>query len=97
MKKKKKPLNTILKICFLILFIIVSSLMLHGVFKEFNTMTALKKDLQNTHTTYAELVQQKKEVQKETQNLQDVEYQKMFCRGNFLLTREDEQIFVFKN
>ena len=97
MKKKKKTLNTILKICFLILFIIVSSLMLHGVFKEFNTMTSLKKDLQNTHTTYAELVQQKKEVQKETQNLQDDEYQKMFCRGNFLLTREDEQIFVFKN
>ena len=97
MKKKKKILSTILKICFLILFVIVSSLMLHGVFKEFNTTTALRKDLQSTHTTYTELIQQKKEVQKETQNLQDDEYQKMFCRGKFLLTRENEQIFVFKN
>ena len=97
MKKKKKTLNALLRICFLILFIIASSLMLHGVFKEFNTTTALKKNLQSTHTTYAELVQKKKEVQKETQSLQNDEYQKMFCRGNFLLTGEDEQIFVFKN
>jgi cell division protein FtsL len=91
-KKKKQRLTPLMKlICFVV--IAASVVMLVGVAKEVYTTMTLKKQLAEVQQQLQEVEDENSYLTSEKEKLEDPDYVASYARGNYLLTKDDEQIF----
>jgi cell division protein DivIC len=91
-KKKKQRLTPLMKlICFVV--IAASAVMLVSVAKEVYTTMTLKKQLAEVQQQLQEVEDENSYLTSEKEKLEDPDYVASYARGNYLLTKDDEQIF----
>lgn len=91
-KKKSKKLRPIAKLICL-LMIGVSGYFLFQVFKEVKTTIELTTQLKEVQAKLAEVQEENNYLTEQKQKLQDPDYVESYARGNYMLTKDGEQIF----
>ncbi|MBQ1531751.1 MAG: septum formation initiator family protein [Solobacterium sp.] len=91
-KKQKRKMTPFLRlICYLI--IAASVFLLVEVAKEIYTTVELKKQLAEVQQKYQEVQDESAYLLQEREKLTDPDYVQSYARGNYMLSREGEQIF----
>ena len=93
-KKKpvKKKMTPFLKlVCFVLIG--VSVYLLYRVFLEVYTTISLKRQLAVVEEKYQEVLDENEYLTRERAKLEDPDYVASYARGNYLLSKDDEQIF----
>lgn len=95
-KAKKKPskrkMTPFLKLlCFVLIG--VSAFLLYRVVVEVYTTITLKKQLAEVELRYQEVLDENEYLTREREKLEDPDYVASYARGNYLLSKDDEQIF----
>lgn len=91
-KKQKRKMTPFLRlICYLI--IAASVFLLVEVAREIYTTVELKKQLAEVQEKYQEVQDESAYLLKEREKLADPDYVQSYARGNYMLSREGEQIF----
>lgn len=91
-KKQKRKMTPFLRlICYLI--IAASVFLLVEVAKEIYTTVELKKQLAEVQEKYKEVQDESAYLLQEREKLTDPDYVQSYARGNYMLSREGEQIF----
>ena len=91
-KKKKKKMTPILKLLCLVL-IAVSGYLLYSVAQEVYTTVQLKKQLAEVQTKLTEVQDENSYLTTEKEKLSDPDYVESYARGNYMLSKDGEQIF----
>ena len=91
-KKKKRKLAPITKFMCLIL-ILMSCYMLYSVGREIYTTFRLHKELSEVELKLQEVQDENTYLSNEKTKLQDPDYVQSYARGNYMLTKDGEQIF----
>ncbi|HAE17146.1 MAG: septum formation initiator family protein [Solobacterium sp.] len=91
-KKQKRKMTPFLRlICYLI--IAASVFLLVEVAKEIYTTVELRKQLAEVQQKYQEVQDESAYLLQEREKLTDPDYVQSYARGNYMLSREGEQIF----
>lgn len=91
-KKKKKRMTPFLRlVCYVA--IIASVLLLVEVFREVYTTMELRKQLADVQAKLTEVQDENTHLNSEKEKLTDPDYVSSYARGNYLLSKDDEQIF----
>ena len=91
-KKQKRKMTPFLRlICYLI--IAASVFLLVEVAKEIYTTVELRKQLAEVQEKYQEVQDESAYLLQEREKLTDPDYVQSYARGNYMLSREGEQIF----
>lgn len=91
-KKTKRKLTPFMKlICYVLL--LVSGFMLFQVGQEMYRTFSLRKQFAEVQKEYQKVQDENKYLVTEQQKLEDPNYVQSYARGNFMLTKDGEQIF----
>ena len=91
-RKKKKKLTPIVKlICFVIIGL--SFYLIYLSFNEFVTMIELKSDLADVQEQLQQVQDENTYLTSQRDKLQDPDYVQSYARGNYMLTKEGENIY----
>ena len=91
-KSSKKKMTPLLRLfCYVV--IIISGLLLWRVFNEVYTTMTLKKQLAEVQVKYQEVKDENAKLTSMREKLEDPDYVASFARSNYLLSKDDEQIF----
>ena len=91
-RKKKKKLTPVVKlICFLIIGL--SFYLIYLSFNEFVTMIELKSDLADVQEQLQQVQDENTYLTSQRDKLQDPDYVQSYARGNYMLTKEGENIY----
>lgn len=91
-KKKKKKMTPFLKlICFALIGF--SAWLLYNVGREVYTTITLKDQLADAQAKLQEVQDENTRLTTEKEKLEDPDYVASYARGNYLLSKDDEQIF----
>ena len=93
-KKKKRKLAPITKFMCLIL-VLMSCYMLYSVGREIYTTFRLHKELSEVELKLQEVQDENMYLLEEQEKLQDPDYVENYARGNYMLSKDEEQIFYF--
>ncbi|MBR2675460.1 MAG: septum formation initiator family protein [Solobacterium sp.] len=78
-------------VCFVLIG--VSVYLLYRVFLEVYTTISLKRQLAVVEEKYQEVLDENEYLTRERAKLEDPDYVASYARGNYLLSKDDEQIF----
>ena len=93
-KKKtgKRKMTPFLKlVCFILIG--VSAYLLYRVALEVYTTISLRQQLAEVEERYQEVLDENEYLTRERAKLEDPDYVASYARGNYLLSKDDEQIF----
>ncbi len=91
-KKKKRKMTPFLRlICYIV--IAASVFLLAEVAHEIYTTVELRKQLVEVQQKYQEVQDESAYLLKEREKLADPDYVQSYARGNYMLSKEGEQIF----
>ena len=91
-RKKKKKLTQVVKlICFEIIGL--SFYLIYLSFNEFVTMIELKSDLVDVQEQLQQVQDENTYLTSQRDKLQDPDYVQSYARGNYMLTKEGENIY----
>lgn len=91
-RKKKKKLTPVVKlICFVIIGL--SFYLIYLSFNEFVTMIELKSDLADVQEQLQQVQDENTYLTSQRDKLQDPDYVQSYARGNYMLTKEGENIY----
>ena len=91
-RKKKKKLTPVVKlICFVIIGL--SFYLIYLSFNEFVTMIELKSDLVDVQEQLQQVQDENTYLTSQRDKLQDPDYVQSYARGNYMLTKEGENIY----
>lgn len=91
-KKKKRKLTPVVKlICFVIIGF--SCYLIYLSFKEFITMVELKQDLTDVKEQLQQVQDENTYLTSQRDKLQDPDYVQSYARGNYMLTKDGENIY----
>ena len=91
-RKKKKKLTPVVKlICFVIIGL--SFYLIYLFFNEFVTMIELKSDLADVQEQLQQVQDENTYLTSQRDKLQDPDYVQSYARGNYMLTKEGENIY----
>ena len=91
-RKKKKQLTPVVKlICFVIIGL--SFYLIYLSFNEFVTMIELKSDLVDVQEQLQQVQDENTYLTSQRDKLQDPDYVQSYARGNYMLTKEGENIY----
>ena len=91
-RKKKKKLTPVVKlICFVIIGL--SFYLIYLSFNEFVTMIELKSDLADVQEQLQQVQDENTYLTSQRDKLQDPDYVLSYARGNYMLTKEGENIY----
>ena len=91
-KKKKRKMTPFLKfLCFAL--IAVSIYLLAQVGREFYTTVTLRRQLEEVQEKYQQVMDENSYLVTERAKLEDPEYIQSYARGNYMLSKDGEQIF----
>ena len=91
-KKKKRKMTPFLRlICYIV--IVASVFLLVEVAREIYTTVELRKQLVEVQQKYQEVQDESAYLLKEREKLADPDYVQSYARGNYMLSKEGEQIF----
>ncbi len=91
-KKKKRKMTPFLRlICYIV--IAASVFLLVEVAREIYTTVELRKQLVEVQQKYQEVQDESAYLLKEREKLADPDYVQSYARGNYMLSKEGEQIF----
>lgn len=91
-RKKKKKLTPVVKlICFVIIGL--SFYLIYLSFNEFVTMIELKSDLTDVQEQLQQVQDENTYLTSQRDKLQDPDYVQSYARGNYMLTKEGENIY----
>ena len=91
-KKQPKKMTPFLKLlCFVLIG--VSAFLLYRVILEVYTTFTLKQQLAEVEARYQEVLDENEYLTREREKLEDPDYVASYARGNYLLSKDDEQIF----
>ena len=91
-RKKKKQLTPVVKlICFVIIGL--SFYLIYLSFNEFVTMIELKSDLADVQEQLQQVQDENTYLTSQRDKLQDPDYVQSYARGNYMLTKEGENIY----
>ncbi len=91
-KKKKRRLAPITKF-FCLILVLMSAYMLYSVGGEVLTTFRLHKELSEVQEKLQEVQDENTYLTNEKTKLQDPDYVQSYARGNYMLTKDGEQIF----
>ena len=91
MKKKKKLTPVVKLICFVIIGL--SFYLIYLSFNEFVTMIELKSDLADVQEQLQQVQDENTYLTSQRDKLQDPDYVQSYARGNYMLTKEGENIY----
>ena len=91
-KKKKKAMTPILKLICLVM-IGFSAYLLYMVTQEVYTTIQLKKQLAEVQTKLQDVQDENSYLTTEKAKLSDPDYVESYARGNYMLSKDGEQIF----
>ena len=91
-RNKKKKLTPVVKlICFVIIGL--SFYLIYLSFNEFVTMIELKSDLADVQEQLQQVQDENTYLTSQRDKLQDPDYVQSYARGNYMLTKEGENIY----
>lgn len=91
-KTAKRKMTPFLKLlCFVLIG--VSAFLLYRVVLEIITTITLKQQLAVVEERYQEVQDENEYLTREREKLEDPDYVASYARGNYLLSKDDEQIF----
>lgn len=91
-KKKKKRLTPFVKLlCFIVLGF--SAFLLYEVAKEMYTTVQLREQLVEVEEKYQKIKEENEYLVTEKEKLTDPNYVQTYARGNYMLSKDGEQIF----
>lgn len=91
-RKKKRKLTPVVKlICFAIIGL--SFYLIYLSFNEFVTMIELKSDLTDVQEQLQQVQDENTYLTSQRDKLQDPDYVQSYARGNYMLTKEGENIY----
>ena len=91
-RKKNKKLTPVVKlICFVIIGL--SFYLIYLSFNEFVTMIELKSDLADVQEQLQQVQDENTYLTSQRDKLQDPDYVQSYARGNYMLTKEGENIY----
>ena len=91
-RKKNKKLTPVVKlICFVIIGL--SFYLIYLSFNEFVTMIELKSDLTDVQEQLQQVQDENTYLTSQRDKLQDPDYVQSYARGNYMLTKEGENIY----
>ena len=91
-KSSKKKMTPLLRLfCYVV--IIISGLLLWRVFNEVYTTMTLKKQLEEVQLKYQQVQDENTELTSMREKLENPDYVASFARSNYLLSKDNEQIF----
>lgn len=91
-KAAKRKMTPFLKLlCFVLIG--VSAFLLYRVVLEVITTITLKQQLAVVEERYQEVLDENEYLTREREKLEDPDYVASYARGNYLLSKDDEQIF----
>ena len=91
-RKKKRKLTPVVKlICFVIIGL--SFYLIYLSFNEFVTMIELKSDLVDVQEQLQQVQDENTYLTSQRDKLQDPDYVQSYARGNYMLTKEGENIY----
>jgi cell division protein DivIC len=91
-KPAKRKMTPFLKLlCFVLIG--VSAYLLYRVVLEVITTITLKQQLAVVEERYQEVLDENEYLTREREKLEDPDYVASYARGNYLLSKDDEQIF----
>jgi cell division protein DivIC len=93
-KKKRRKLTPIVRLLCLVM-IGVSCFLLYLVGGEVVTTMKLSKQLEEVKEKLQEVQDENKYLMDEQKKLQDPDYVENYARGNYMLSKDEEQIFYF--
>lgn len=88
-KKKMKPMIRLLNI----VLIVVAGFLIFNVGKEVYTSMKLKKQIADAQLKLQKVQDENSYLKSEKEKLEDPDYVASYARGNYLLSKKDEQIF----
>lgn len=91
-KKKSRRLTPITKLLCVVL-IGISVYLLYSVGREVMTTIQLRQQLAEVEEKYARVQQENERLNKEKEKLQDPDYVQNYARGNYIFSKDGEQIF----
>lgn len=94
--KKRRPKSFVFKIISL-LCILLALFLLNGVAAELKTTIELKKKAKLAEEVLQQLKAENAELIAQKAKLEDVNYVQSYARGNYMLSKDGEQIFYFPN
>lgn len=89
---KRTPKKALRKFGNLVLFAI-SCMLIYGVVSELMTTVELKKQLSNVEKELAVIKEENSQLTSQREKLEDPGYVQNYARGNYMLSKEGEQIF----
>ena len=89
MKRKLTPFTRL--ICFVV--ILFSMYLLYRVAAEVYTTITLKRQLLEVEEKYQQVLDENEYLTREREKLEDPDYVASYARGNYMLSKDDEQIF----
>ena len=93
-KVKKRPKQFVFKIVSIVL-VAFSIYLLAGVVNELSTMVNLKKRAEAAEVELNQLKDENAELISKKEKLEDPNYVQSFARGNYMFSKDGEQIFFF--
>ena len=91
-KKQKRKMTPFMRLlCYIM--IVVSCIMLYQVFREIYTTVELKQEISEAEIKYQEVLDENAYLTAEQAKLQDPNYVQSYARGNYMLSKDGEQIF----
>lgn len=91
-KASKRKMTPFLKLlCFVLIG--VSVFLLYRVIREVITTITLRRQLAEVEVRYQEVLDENEYLTREREKLEDPDYVASYARGNYLLSKDDEQIF----
>lgn len=91
-KKKRRKMTPFLRlVCYVVIG--ASAFLLFEVFKEVYTTINLKQQLAEVQEKLQEVQDENSYLTSEQEKLKDPDYVANYARGNYLLSKDDEQIF----
>ena len=91
-KKKRTPKRMIIRLFSLVAFVI-SGYLLYGVAKEVMTTVELKNQLEVVENELAVIKEENAQLTSQRDKLENPDYVQSYARGNYMLSKEGEQIF----
>ena len=92
--KKSKPLGKFIKFLISVLMIFVMIYMYYQMTKEIKTTFSLLRDVKESEKEIAKLEAEKESLELQKEKLTDENYVSSVARGKYLITKENEQIYV---
>lgn len=90
--KKKRQKTPLFKLILIIIFL-VGVYFSYGVISEIYTTITLKKDISNVEKELRKIKDENQYLKSQKSKLEDPDYVQSYARGNYMLTKDGEEIY----